>query len=154
MNRRVFVVALVPVITAGCSLPKPAVAPAPPTTGSSLRVQAGDDGGVQRVPLEDYVAVSVVSESAPSGEPSAVERMFEVQAIVGRSYALASRGRHGNRGFDVCSTTHCQLYLPDRLKTSRWAPLVAEAVRRTAGVVIWHGTGPALALFHADCGGH
>jgi stage II sporulation protein D len=117
-------------------------------------VQVGDAGGVRRVPLEDYVAATVVSESAPSGDPSAVERMFEVQAIVARSYALASRGRHGSRGFDLCSTTHCQLYAPDRLKTSRWGPLVVEAVRRTAGVVVWHRTAPALALFHADCGGH
>lgn len=32
--------------------------------------------------------------------------------------------------------------------------LAAEAVRRSAGTVLWFESGPAHVLYHADCGGH
>ena len=94
------------------------------------------------------------SSRLPSGDPGVVERMLEVQAVISRTYALAHLGRHAARGFDLCATTHCQLFQPSRLQTSRWAPQAAEAVRRTAHSVLWYDAGPARALFHADCGGH
>src|SRR6476620_5998444 len=79
--------------------------------------------------------------------------MFEVQAVIGRTYALAHLGRHAAEGFDVCTTTHCQLFQRSRLQTSRWAPQAAAAARRTSGMALWFGGAPADALFHADCGG-
>ncbi len=154
--RSVLVVSLA-LASAACSIPPgtTTVAPPAPVSSSTLRVQTAADGeAVTRVALEDYVAATIVSELAPSGDPQLAAQMFEVQAIVARSYALASRGRHATRGFDVCATTHCQLYQPERLKTSRWGGVAVEAARRTSGMVLWHGGGPALALFHADCGGH
>ena len=80
------------------------------------------------------MAGAALSEVAP-GPPAtrAAEAMFEVQAIVARTYAAAHRGRHAREGFDLCSTTHCQIYEPARLATSRWAPVVRDAVQRTAG---------------------
>jgi len=83
-----------------------------------------------------------------------MERMYEVQAVVARTYALANRGRHSREGFDLCSTTHCQLYEPSRLKSSRWAPSGRDAAMRTAGSVLWHKQALAKPVFHADCGGH
>ncbi len=80
--------------------------------------------------------------------------MLEVQAIIARTYATAHLGRHQREGYDLCSTTHCQLYQPSRLKTSSWAPLADKAAAHTTGMVLWYGTAPASALFHADCGGH
>lgn len=107
------------------------------------------------MPLEEYVAATIISEFAPpDGEPVTVERMLEVQAVIGRTYALAHLGRHAREGFDLCATTHCQLFQPSRLRTSRWAAQAAEAVRRTSGTVLWFDGAPANALFHADCGGH
>ena len=122
----------------------------------TIRVQVAEEGNaVRRVSVEQYVHAAIISEFAPpSGDPALIEQMFEVQAIVGRTYAIANPGRHARGGFDLCSTTHCQLYEPSRLKTSRWAGAAGEAVGRTAGVVLWHGKAPALALFNADCGGH
>lgn len=125
-------------------------------TPSALRVQVRDGGrtAVRMVPLDEYVHAAILAEFAPAaGEAAVVERMYEVQAMISRTYAVASRGRHAREGFDVCSTTHCQLYDPDRLKTSRWAESAGRAVRRTAGMVLWHGQAPVSALFHADCGG-
>lgn len=112
-------------------------------------------GRVADVPLEDYVLATVLAEVAPPVQPEdAALRIFEVQAIVARSYATARLGRHRAEGFDVCDTTHCQVYDPARIKTARLAPLAREAVRRTAGRILSYANRPAEALFHADCGGH
>ncbi len=121
-----------------------------------LRVQVSERGRtvIRTIPLEDYVAAAIVSEVAPAaGDAAVIERMFEVQAVVSRTYALAHAGRHARDGFDLCSTTHCQLFDPARLRTSRWAAASWEAVRKTAGEVLVYGGAPADALFHADCGG-
>jgi stage II sporulation protein D len=107
------------------------------------------------VPLEDYVQATILSEFAPaSGNPAIVERMLEVQAIVSRTYVLAQLSRHGADGFDVCATSHCQIFQPSRLQTSRWGPASAAAVDATSGWILWYNGAPATALFHADCGGH
>jgi len=120
-----------------------------------VRVKPAAGGPVTRVALEDYVRAAILSEFAPpSGDPRDIEHMLEVQAVIARTYAVAHMGRHKSEGYDLCATTHCQLYQPSRLKTSSWAPLGDEASARTAGMVLWYGTSPATALFHADCGGH
>jgi stage II sporulation protein D len=79
--------------------------------------------------------------------------MLEVQAVVVRTYALGHLGRHSKEGYDLCDGTHCQLYQPGRLDTSRWAPQAALAVRRTRGQALWFDGAPALTVYHADCGG-
>jgi stage II sporulation protein D len=122
----------------------------------ALRVAVREAGAsvIRRVSLEEYVEAVILSEFAPAaGDVQSVKRMFEVQAVISRTYAVSHAGRHGDEGFDVCSTTHCQLYEPARLRTSRWAPAARDAVRTTAGVVIWYGQAPATVLYHADCGG-
>ncbi|HET7218394.1 MAG TPA: SpoIID/LytB domain-containing protein, partial [Vicinamibacterales bacterium] len=81
------------------------------------------------------------------------ERMLEVQAIIARTYAVAHVGRHARDGFDLCATTHCQVYDPSRL-AAEWTAAGAAAAARTAGWVLLDGDQPAEALFHADCGGH
>jgi stage II sporulation protein D len=119
-----------------------------------IKVTEGTTESVREVPLEDYVAIAALSELAPTAaDRPASEAMFEIQSIVARTYALAHRGRHGREGFDLCSTTHCQIYEPGRLATSRSTSIALEAAKRTAGVILsYHGT-PADAVYHADCGG-
>ena len=120
-----------------------------------LRVKLTGQAAPVRVALEEYVRGTILSEFAPpGGDPADVERMLEVQAVIARTYAAAHTGRHQRDGYDLCSTTHCQLYQPGRLKTSSWAPLAIEASQRTAAQVLWFDDAPATALFHADCGGH
>jgi stage II sporulation protein D len=122
-----------------------------------LRVQVRDGTAlvVRQVGLEDYVAAAASSEVHPAvGDTVVAQRIYEVQAVIARSYAVTNRGRHASDGFDLCATTHCQLYEPARLTTSRWAGVVREAAARTAGEVLWFADAPARAVFHADCGGH
>ncbi len=151
--------AVVAALAFGCSAPagRAMLPPTRPSAPATIRVgiRNGNKLTIRKVPLEDYVQAAILSEFAPpSGEPAIVERMLEVQAVIGRTYALAHLGRHAAEGFDVCSTTHCQLFQPSRLTTSRWSAQSAEAVAHTAGTVLWFDGAPANALFHADCGGH
>ena len=119
---------------------------------AELRVRTA--GTVKRVPLESYVAAAILSEVSPVGDaPDAVARIFEVQAIVARTYAIAQLGRHHGEGFDLCDTTHCQRYEPARLTTSRFSADAQTAAARTAGRVITYGGTVAETLFHSDCGG-
>jgi stage II sporulation protein D len=149
---------LVTLILSSCSAP--ARRTTLPSTSRALPaflrigVKEGNRITVRRVPLEDYVRATIISEFAPaSGEPATVERMFEVQAVIGRTYAIANLGRHGADGFDLCATTHCQLFEPSRVSASRWAGQILEAARQTTGMVLSFEGAPATALFHADCGG-
>lgn len=149
--------AVMAAISAACATavrPKPLPDP-PGGIPEFVRVKPGGGGPARRVALEDYVRATIISEFAPpSGDPALVERMLEVQAVIARTYAVAHLARHRAQGYDLCSSTHCQLYEPSRLKTSMWAAAAAEATANTAGMVLWYASGPARALFHADCGGH
>ena len=129
----------------------------PRTRSIVLRVQVreGANRVVREVALEDYVAATAASEVHPDVADEAIaERVYEVQAIIARTYALSNRGRHSKDGFDLCSTTHCQLYEPERLRSSRWAIAARDGAQRTAGGVLWFGDAPVRAVFHADCGGY
>jgi stage II sporulation protein D len=74
--------------------------------------------------------------------------------VIARTYALTHRRRHAAEGFDLCDATHCQVYQPERIKTSSWSTTAEAAVARTRGQVLRVGTAAIDALFHADCGGH
>ncbi len=138
-------------LVAGCAPPR---TPAPPPLTLPAHLAVRTSRTVAPVALEDYVLGTVLAEVAPVGEtPAVTARILEVQAIVARSYAAASLGRHGAEGFDLCDTMHCQIYDPARLRTSRFTEPARLAVARTAGVVLSYARRPAEALFHADCGG-
>jgi stage II sporulation protein D len=118
-----------------------------------VRVRVG--GQVRPVPLEEYVLASALSEVSPIDEtPSTILRIFEVQAVLARTYAAANIGRHRAEGFDLCDDTHCQLYEPGRVGPSRFTAAAKAATIATKGVVLVHDGRPVQALFHADCGGH
>lgn len=107
------------------------------------------------VSLEQYVLGAALSEVTPNNEGDAVAaRIYEVQAIIARTYAAANVGRHQREGFDLCDKTHCQLYEPARVRTSKYAAVARQAVVATTGRILRHNGRPAESLFHADCGGH
>lgn len=130
----------------------------PPVTGSialpdALRISVS--GQVVSVPIEEYVLGTALSEVSPVGDaPDTVTGIYRVQAIIARTYAAFHAGRHAKDGFDLCDTTHCQVYQPGRVKTSRFSAAARQAVADTRGQVLAYGTRPAEALFHSDCGGH
>jgi SpoIID/LytB domain protein len=133
----------------GPQLPESAIVRLP----ESVMVRTG--GRIETVPLEDYVLASALSEVSPVDQPAAtVGRILEVQAVLARTYAAGHIGKHRSEGFDLCDTTHCQLYDPSRLRVSRFASEARDAVRRTSGLVLTYQGQLAEGLYHADCGGY
>jgi stage II sporulation protein D len=149
-------VVLAAALLTGCGSPRPAVPPpasAAPSIPASVRVRVGDR--IVTVPLDDYVLGSALAEVSPVGESAAtIGTVFDMQAILARTYAVAHIGRHRAEGFDLCDSTHCQLYEPGRLATSRFAADARAAVAATRGELLWYNARPIDALFHSDCGGY
>jgi stage II sporulation protein D len=138
--------------------PRPNPLPGRPAGGGDdTRIAVQIEGGrVERLPLEDYVRGTVSAEMWVPGteDPAVAERIFEVQALVARTYAVANIGRHAAEGFDLCSSTHCQLFRAvTAASRGRWADAIDEAIGRTRGQVILFDEAPIQALFHANCGG-
>jgi stage II sporulation protein D len=119
-----------------------------------VRVSAKSGARVLALPLDEYVLGAVRAEVLPStlrAEPAS--RALDVQAIVSRTYAAANLGRHASEGYDLCDTTHCQVYRPAAAGEGP-ADAAARAVHATRGRVLTFQGRVIQALFHADCGGH
>lgn len=151
MRRAILVtVSVVLAVSAACVAPR--MPDGPTAVPDRIRVRVGN--AVVSMPIEDYVAGSILAEVSPVTETAATaERIFEVQAIVARTYAARHLGRHRTEGFDVCDTTHCQIYDGARLTTSRFAAMARDAAARTRDRILMYGGRPIDALFHSDCGG-
>jgi stage II sporulation protein D len=101
------------------------------------------------VDLETYVAGVLTGEASTLRSPAALAAM----AVVARTWALRSRGRHRAQGFDFCSLTHCQVFrLPSEPEDAP-SPAVAEAVAITRSVVLKYRGQLADPYFSANCGG-
>jgi stage II sporulation protein D len=127
-----------------------------PTLPASVRVRLSAKGGarIASMPLDEYVLGAVRAEVLASTLHTATaSRALDVQAIVSRTYAAANLGRHAAEGYDLCDTTHCQVY---RAAAAGEGPsdAAARAVAATRGRVLTYQGRVIQALFHADCGGH
>lgn len=110
-----------------------------------LRHKGGGLTAVNIVPVDGYLR-SVVPEEMPVDWPAEAIR---AQSVAARSFALASRGRHASEGYDLCTTTHCQLYTGTAAEKSA----SNAAIKATRGEVLTYGGKPIEALFHTDSGG-
>jgi stage II sporulation protein D len=106
---------------------------------------AGKLNLINQLSLEDYLG-GVVPKEVISGWPMAA---LKAQAIAARTYAVASLGKHGSSGFDLCAADHCQVY--GGLGAEQ--PSTNTAVAETAGEVISYKGKIASAFFHAASGG-
>ena len=101
---------------------------------------------VNLLDIEDYLKSVVVSESGANLDLE----YYKVQAVISRTYAMKYWSRHENSSFNMCNTTHCQVY-GLRKNTNI---LIDSAVNSTRFLVM-----KSLAneyyptFFHANCGG-
>ncbi len=100
---------------------------------------------VNELPLEQYLR-SVVPSEMPSAWPMDA---LKAQTVAARTFALYKMRHSEHKYYDVCNTTHCQVYdgLGVETKSSD------NAVKETYGQVILYHHEPILAAFHADSGG-
>jgi stage II sporulation protein D len=114
---------------------------------AGIRVAGGSLRAVATMDLETYVSGVLAGEAATFRSPAAMEAM----AVVARTWALASRGRHRADGYDFCSLTHCQFFRPPLAPDGNAA--LTEAANRTASLVLkFHGK-LIDAYYSAHCGG-
>jgi hypothetical protein len=103
------------------------------------------DGTVHAMPIEEYLR-GVVPAEMPHTWPIPA---LEAQAIAARTYALLSH-KHQDQGYDLCSTTCCQAFVPNRTRER-----TDLAIRNTAGIVGVHKDRhtPRSMFYSASCGG-
>ncbi|MGB9811130.1 MAG: SpoIID/LytB domain-containing protein [Dictyoglomus turgidum] len=94
--------------------------------------------------MEEYL-LSVVPSEMPVSYPL---EALKAQAIASRTYALVNRGKHGE--FDLCNTTHCQVYKGMSVENER----STRAVMETLGEVITYNGQLIKAFFHSSSGGY
>jgi hypothetical protein len=109
----------------------------------TVRIQLAD-GEVVEMELDEYLKGVVPTEM---GLQKPIEAL-RAQAIAARSFAVTTR-RHALDGFDLCTTTHCQVYKPQ----NRY-PDADQAVDETSGQVVIYQGRIVAAHFFAHCDGH
>lgn len=112
------------------------------------RYNNGETDGVSLInviPLEAYIA-GVLPYETSNTWPMETQKAF---AITVRSYTLTQMDKHGSYDFDLCNTTHCQVYKgAGRINDS-----VMQAVSETKGKVITYDGSIISAYYSSSMGG-
>lgn len=109
----------------------------------------GDKNGlkvINHIDFENYL-YGVVPKEIP---PMSGKEALKAQAVAARSYAYSAINKHFSEGFNVCDTTHCQVYGGqdcEHLNTTK-------AVDETIGLVAMHNGNIANTVFHSSSGGY
>lgn len=110
-----------------------------------LLPRAGGATVVNLVPLESYLKGVLPAEIGGSAPLEAQK----AQAVVARSFTIATRGKHAKDGYDLCDATCCQVYKGRDAETAS----ASRAVDETRGIILRHGGAPFPPFYHASCGG-
>ncbi len=112
-------------------------------------VKDGVDGVelANMLPLEDYIAGVVPYEISPDWPFEALCAF----AITVRGYTVKNFNRHYSAyGFDICNTTHCQVYRG----IGNANDAVFKAVETTKGMVLTNGSEVASTYYSSSMGGY
>jgi stage II sporulation protein D len=99
--------------------------------------------------LETYVQGVLAGEAASLKSPPALRAM----AVLARTWALRSRGRHRAQGFDFCSLTHCQFFRFPSESEAENPPAAKDAAASTAALVLKYQGQLIHPYYTAHCGG-
>ena len=95
-------------------------------------------------PVEEYLRGVLPKEMIQSWHLEALK----AQAVAARTFVLKNRQKHKADGYELCATTHCQVYDGTRTFDS-----TDRAILVTYGEVLYQGGRTVDAPFHADSGG-
>jgi stage II sporulation protein D len=96
--------------------------------------------------IEDYIKGVLAKEVGANWEIEALK----AQAVISRTYTIANLHKHSDQEFDMCSTTHCQVY--GGFESEAYS--TNQAIKETQGEVLVYNGKFAQTVFHANCGGH
>lgn len=100
---------------------------------------------INEVGMQDYLYGVLPKEMMASWEIEALK----AQAVVAKNYTITNYNKHKADGFNVCATTHCQVYggySAEQEKTNK-------AVDQTESMVMMYDSKIAEGYFHASSGG-
>ncbi|KXG77016.1 SpoIID/LytB domain-containing protein [Thermotalea metallivorans] len=110
------------------------------------RYSGSDFTVINRLPLEEYL-YGVVPKEMSGTWPLEAQK---AQAVAARNYTVQKLGAHSQYGFDLCATTHCQVYggYDGEHERSR------KAVDETKGKILTYKGNIVTAFYHSNSGGH
>ena len=100
---------------------------------------------INTVPLEIYLAGVVSGEAGDLSHPEA----YKAQAVAARTYTVKLMNNHIGEGYNMCDSTHCQLYTGLGAISAK-ARAASDATR---GEMLLYKGKPASAFYHSVCGG-
>ncbi len=100
---------------------------------------------VNVIEADNYLR-GVIAKEMPSSWPL---EALKAQAVVARAYVATNMNKHATQGFNVCATTHCQVYGGYSAETTS----TNKAVDETAARLMYYGGRPAEGYFHSASGG-
>lgn len=74
---------------------------------------------------------------------------LKAQAVAARNYVINNLNKHKLDGFDLCNTTHCQVYRG----VAGYANDCTQAVKETADTYLYYGGKPAQTFYYSSSGG-
>ncbi|WP_053957009.1 SpoIID/LytB domain-containing protein [Inediibacterium massiliense] len=101
---------------------------------------------INQLGLEEYL-YGVLPKEISGDWPIEAQK---AQAVAARSYTLVNMNKHKAYGFDLCSSTDCQVYGG----YSSEKPRSNEAVDQTRGKIMTYEGKAVTALYHSNSGGH
>ena len=113
------------------------------------RVTGGDLNVINVVDLEQYVRSVVPYEMPGTWDVEALK----AQAVCARTYACLTTKHLSSYGFDVCSTTDCQVYSGVGTGSNGPTSATEQAVAETAGECLYYNGKLAEAYYHSSDGG-
>ena len=116
-----------------------------PYRGSVTLLKKNGITVINNVLVEDYLYGVIPKEMPPNWSAEALQ----AQSVAARTFALKNRKRHSAEGFDLCNTSHCQVYEGMAAETRT----TTDAVNHTRGEVLFYNGSVIDALFHTDSGG-
>jgi len=117
-----------------------------PFRGSFELFKKGNRLNVINVLSMKHYLYGVIGKELPTSSPP---ESMKALSVVCRTYALKNRNKHGADGFDLCNTTHCQVYEGYLAETSN----IRKAVDETEGLVIKYEDDLISAYHFSACGG-
>ena len=111
-----------------------------------VRPKAGNLQILNKVDMEKYIASVIEAE----GGNHAPAEYYKAQAVLIRTYTIKNMFKHAEEGYNLCDQVHCQAFKA----RSNQNPLILEAARSTAGVVLIDKDSVlVMSPFHSNCGG-